>query len=190
MPIDPSQLRRTAKTRSWIIGAFNRLVLSRPYHRFGVNEVAKKAGVGRSTFYEHFKDKDEVLLHAVAPVLAMLAEAAAEQADLCKVAAVLDHVAQLPAKAHAMLTGPHRPELTHQLTDLIINRLQDEHTTRPIDHRIAQPIAHTQMALVIAWLESPPPQPSSHQQAAAIHHASRAILSQLTQPVGALPARN
>ena len=56
-----------------------------------VSDIACESDVGRSTFYEHFRDKDDVLRHSMAGLLNMLASAVEENCDVAKVQFVLDH---------------------------------------------------------------------------------------------------
>jgi AcrR family transcriptional regulator len=63
--------KRFRRTQSWIVQAFNELVFKRAYSSLRTD--SKRAGVGRSTFYEHFRDKDEVLVHSTSWIPAALA---------------------------------------------------------------------------------------------------------------------
>ena len=58
--------RRVERTRLAILRAFRDLVLTREYDAISVRDIAAAADVGRSTFYEHFDDKDDVFSKACA----------------------------------------------------------------------------------------------------------------------------
>lgn len=103
--------------------AFNRLVLGRRHETFSVGDVARGAGVGRSTFYEHFRDKDHVLRKSLVPILTPLADAAVQAGEPEKVRKVLDHVAQQGGRSIAMLNGPERVQIEQALSELIADRL-------------------------------------------------------------------
>ena len=51
------QDRRVARTRGAIVDSFNHLVRERPYESIQVPDILDEAGVGRSTFYEHFRNR-------------------------------------------------------------------------------------------------------------------------------------
>jgi len=53
---------RTRRTRMLLGDAFLRLIMEKPIEDITVQEVLDRAGVGRSTFYLHFRDKNDLLL--------------------------------------------------------------------------------------------------------------------------------
>lgn len=53
---------RTRRTRILLGDAFLRLIMERPIEDITVQDVLDRAGVGRSTFYLHFRDKNDLLL--------------------------------------------------------------------------------------------------------------------------------
>ena len=56
---------RVARTRDRLGDALIQLLLEKPFETITVQDVLDRAGVGRSTFYTHFKDKDDLLLSDV-----------------------------------------------------------------------------------------------------------------------------
>jgi AcrR family transcriptional regulator len=158
--IDP----RIQQTRSAIIGAFNELVLSMRYDEISVAEIITRAGVGRSTFYEHFRNKDETLKVSVTHVLTDLADAAMPPADsamkernIRRITAMLDHLRDNQQRARALLNGPSASAVTQVLADLIAERLrsvrQPRDATRALPTSLtSMQIAEAQLGLVRAWL--------------------------------------
>lgn len=57
MPMD----RRRRKTRTAIFSAFEGLLAERPYASITVRQIIERADVGRTTFYDNFETKDDLL---------------------------------------------------------------------------------------------------------------------------------
>ncbi|MBN9310326.1 MAG: TetR/AcrR family transcriptional regulator [Devosia sp.] len=53
--------RRVRKTREALYSAFVALIVERGYDAISVQDIIDAADVGRTTFYAHFKSKDELL---------------------------------------------------------------------------------------------------------------------------------
>ena len=53
---------RSRRTRMLLGDTFLRLILEQPIEDITVQDVLNRAGVGRSTFYLHFRDKNDLLL--------------------------------------------------------------------------------------------------------------------------------
>lgn len=143
-----------ARSRGWIVTAFNRLVLGRGYEALSVGEVSRRAGVGRSTFYEHFRDKDQLLRQALGPILQPLAEAAVGEGDRGRVRSSLEHIAAQRSQARAMLDGAPRQQVEQALADLILTRLAE--LAPAVDDKLrgleSARLAGSQIAVIRAWL--------------------------------------
>jgi len=57
--------RRVVRTRELLLDAFVSLLLERGYERMTVQDLLDRAGVGRATFYAHFRSKDDLLTSSV-----------------------------------------------------------------------------------------------------------------------------
>src|SRR6266540_3495800 len=53
--------RRVQKTRKLLQDALIELVVEKSYESVSIREILDRANVGRSTFYAHFQDKDQLL---------------------------------------------------------------------------------------------------------------------------------
>ena len=58
--------RRVGKTRRALKEALTDLILEQGYESVTVQDVIDRADVGRSTFYAHFLDKDDLLMAILA----------------------------------------------------------------------------------------------------------------------------
>lgn len=54
--------RRVQRTQNLLHQALASLVLEKDYDSISVKEILDRANVDRSTFYMHFRDKDELLV--------------------------------------------------------------------------------------------------------------------------------
>src|SRR6516162_298042 len=61
--------RRVQKTRALLHEALGSLIREKPYDEIAVKEILDRANVGRSTFYMHFQDKDDLLASGLYEVL-------------------------------------------------------------------------------------------------------------------------
>jgi AcrR family transcriptional regulator len=66
--------RRIQRTRQLLLDALLALVQERGFDSVTVQDVIDRANVGRSTFYAHFVDKEDLLVHAMDPFSAQLRE--------------------------------------------------------------------------------------------------------------------
>ena len=57
--------RRIQKTINLLQDALGSLIREKPYDEIVVQEILDRANVGRSTFYMHFRDKDELLISGI-----------------------------------------------------------------------------------------------------------------------------
>ena len=61
--------RRIQKTHDLLRGALTALIGEKPYDSIVVKEILDRANVGRSTFYMHFRDKDDLLVSGIHDML-------------------------------------------------------------------------------------------------------------------------
>jgi AcrR family transcriptional regulator len=57
--------RRVRRTRSALQDALISLILEKGYDTVTIEEITERADLGRTTFYLHFRAKEELLLHAI-----------------------------------------------------------------------------------------------------------------------------
>lgn len=53
--------RRVSRTKNIIFEAFNNLLMNKNYSKITIQEIIDEANIGRSTFYNHFETKDDLL---------------------------------------------------------------------------------------------------------------------------------
>ncbi len=150
--------RRTDRTRRTVIAAFNDLVLRRGFARVTVRDIITHADVGRSTFYEHFENKADVLEQSLAPIFAPLADVLSDGRANPRLQKVVEHFATRRKLALALLAGSTRPIVTGYLARLLEERLtSDRGTAAAVRPLVAAALAAAQIALLEAWLSAPAP---------------------------------
>jgi AcrR family transcriptional regulator len=143
------------KSRVALVEAFNELLLDENrYSDIRVGDILRKSEVGKSTFYEHFRDKDDLLIQSMAGILSILASTLDEQCDLSRLEGILDHFYQNAPLARGFVNSPSFRQVIRELGKMMEKKLPtDLNTTLPVS-LIALQIAEAQFGLVGAWLTS------------------------------------
>jgi AcrR family transcriptional regulator len=90
--------RRVRRTRELLRGALLSLIQEKGYDRITVQDIIDRADVGRSTFYAHYRDKDELLrsgfedIHAALVAEMDASAASAKGAFLQPMIVLFEHV--------------------------------------------------------------------------------------------------
>lgn len=151
--------RRTARTRSMSLKAFSELFLARGYEAVTVSDVAAHAGIGRSTLYEHFRTKDELLKASLDGPFSILARTAGPDPDLAPVQAVLRHIRAHAAVARLLLAQPLRSRIARVLADCITAHRRSRTMPQGIHVCAAElrtiALAEAQLAMIERWLFGP-----------------------------------
>ena len=75
----PKTDRRVRRTQQSLRDALIELMLEKAYDKITIQEIIDRANVGRATFYNHYRDKDDLLLRGVAELARDLEEEDSEQ---------------------------------------------------------------------------------------------------------------
>jgi AcrR family transcriptional regulator len=145
--------RRTQRTRKAISDAFVGLIFAKRYGAIRTAEIIEAAGVGRSTFYEHFRNKDEVLVAVIEPLFAPLADAAAGRGNLAALRLVLDHLWEQRAAGRLLFEPPLAAKLQRKLAAMIeVRSTSAGGTGGPPASLIATGAAASRLAMLRMWL--------------------------------------
>lgn len=135
----PSKDRRVRKTRTLLLEAMGALLHEKPYDAIALKEILHRANVGRSTFYAHFRDKDQLLSSALHDLLRRSPDAASRlpcpERVLRFSLPVLEHIdRQRRAGAAAGSSGMDRRgrALLHQQLEREIARLVTDEVERGV----------------------------------------------------------
>lgn len=143
--------RRTQRTRMAVFNALIGLIFTGRYDTIRTAHLIKAAGVGRSTFYEHFRNKDDVLISVIDPIFIPLAAAATGRGSHAAVKTMLDHVWEQRALARVIFEPPLLIKLQRKLAGMIEVRLQPASNMAP-PPLVAMGAAAGQLAILRMWL--------------------------------------
>jgi AcrR family transcriptional regulator len=73
--------RRIARTQKLLRDALHSLIRERDYDSIAVKEILDRANVGRSAFYTHFRDKDELLASSIYDILGSVPSSRSKAGD-------------------------------------------------------------------------------------------------------------
>lgn len=149
--------RRVRRTREAIGKAFARLVLSRRYDTIRTADIIAESGVGRSTFYEHFRGKDDILMQSIVHVFAPLADAAAGKPNPGFIHAVLTHFWEQRGFARILFATGMMPKMQRKLAGLISERLLEPPPGGAPKQMIAAGVAAAQLSMIQIWLSGEAP---------------------------------
>src|SRR5690349_15948716 len=107
--------RRVRRTRDKLGDAMIALLQERPFDAITVQDVLARAGVSRSAFYEHYRDKTDLLLSDAEEFFEAIATCLSRRGDTStRVAPVREffaHVAQEPRFYAAMVASGKFPDV-------------------------------------------------------------------------------
>ncbi len=174
--------RRIDRTRQALLNAFRDELLATGWQHLTVRKIVERANVGRSTFYEHFETKDDILCQSIDHVFRPLTETIGPTHSARRLQMVLEHFWQGRNLTRAMMASPARHVLIEHLASLFEETLQahadgaaDVPLTLPM---IAKYLAGQQLALLECWLESKSGC-SAASVASALHKFTNALVNSM-----------
>lgn len=97
--------RRVQKTTRSLVHAMVQLALEKRWQSITIQNILDRADVGRSTFYAHYRDKDDLLIKSFERMLVMLDSRLSDSPTdgrLAPVRELFEHVAEVSAFHRAM----------------------------------------------------------------------------------------
>jgi AcrR family transcriptional regulator len=105
--------RRSQRTQRLVFAAFTELVTEKHYDEISVQDILDRAGIGRTTFYSHYFDKDDVLETITEQLVELLMRQVAQSAARQRIVPSLDvfqHIAQSPDQHFRAFMRGHASE--------------------------------------------------------------------------------
>ena len=142
--------RRGRKTEVALRQALAELIHEKPYEDVVIKEILARADVGRSTFYAHYRDKEDLLFSGFQDVL-LSAQSAAEPGDLLWFSRpVLEHIEQERRTRKSSLDQRRRHSIHRHLYRSIADRIQTDVKTLRRHQRVAPRVPEGVLAKWIA----------------------------------------
>lgn len=159
--------RRVRKTRALLQRALQELILEKGYEAITIQDLLDRADVGRSTFYAHFRDKDDLLLSGFEILHAeldrvMAAAGAEREPSVSDIAQALFRHAEANRRAFRAIWGARSGEIVIRAARKYLKkRIRDEVEAlpqRPNDPAVGEAIvefkANALLSLLTWWLDS------------------------------------
>jgi AcrR family transcriptional regulator len=144
---------RKLRTRQAIHTAFLGMVLERRYYEIKIDDIVEHANIARSTFYEHFKSKDELLASSLEGPFSRLVNLLDDTTTNAALVDILEHFWRNRAMARGIFSGAIRKKVSVALADMIQKKL----ATQLIDRKLPLPLISIQLSEMMltpisAWL--------------------------------------
>lgn len=163
--------RQAQRTRKLLLKAFIELVDERGYDVITIQDIVDRANVGRTTFYSHYKSKDELLmsyheafLGEYRSILLHLHPLSRKEL-LCPetppaTISAYRHVDETRSRMHSIFYGKDGPLILRRIRDLSTREIEgnlravfsEADSAIPLD-LLANYLAGAQIALMQWWLE-------------------------------------
>lgn len=157
--------RRSRRTRQLLGDAFVELMLEKRYDDITMQDILDRADVGRSTFYAHFTDKENLLLSQIERVIRELGEYTARQGGMAHgilpSLELFRHVKEQRRLMQALVWGQGAELLSRsllqqmsQLIEMNLRSMSDEKNELVIPLAVAaQFVANTFLMLLRWWFD-------------------------------------
>jgi AcrR family transcriptional regulator len=164
------QDRRSQRTRRLVNTAMLELLFEKHYETITVQDILDRAGIGRSTFYTHFFDKEDVLTSIAEQMLEMFGQQLSQRKERRGIVPVLElfeHVQQHEQYFRAMLRG-YTGELFWEAAQTALSKTIEQALTTVYAENaspviswvvIAQYLTGSVLTLLKWWLKAEMPYP-------------------------------
>ena len=185
----PRSDRRVLRTREALRGALLELMVERGWDEIDIQSLCERANIGRSTFYLHYPNKEELLKGSFGDLRFAL-HAQAQRSGACPpdqlafVGGLIEHVHEQQQVFRAMLGRRSGHFVQDRFRELLVELVSDERPTGAKrawqSHAVAHYLAGALFQLLTWWLGASRPQ--RPQDIEALFHAlSRPILQAAKQ---------
>ncbi len=185
--------RRVQRTRDLLQKALIELINERGYDAITIQEIVDRANVGRTTFYEHYNSKDDLLMSCHEAIVSQFQSGLLYPHPLSReellspeappgMISAYRHLEEARARLYPIFQGRDGPLILRRIRDLSAQEIEANlraafagaDSILPLDV-LATYLAGAQIALMQWWLEKRQPH-TSETLAQALHHLQRAAI--------------
>jgi AcrR family transcriptional regulator len=165
--------RRVQRTRSLLHEALVTLLHQQSYEKIAVQDILDQANIGRSTFYTHFRDKDDLLIEGLRDIIRSIETVKSPSSTKWPEALIWfslpgsEHVEER-RRASRLKIGPHwRMVLHQQLQRILVEAITRQVKQCTVAHRksfgqipselLVEHIASTFTLVLNWWVEQKEP---------------------------------
>lgn len=153
--------RRSQRTQHLVSEAFVQLLREKGYSAITVSDIIERADIGRSTFYSHYRDKDDLFVSELDRVIEVLGSRVPEQEEVpfFPSLGLFHHVGEEYELYKALLWTPGIDLLVKHLQTSLSHRIEEGLQKSESDFNIPLPIlasfiAGSFLTLLKWWLEN------------------------------------
>jgi AcrR family transcriptional regulator len=149
--------RRIQRTRESLHRALIDILIEQPYDSINVQHILDRANVGRSTFYTHFKDKEDLLVSGVDNLHAFLGARRKSGDAIGFSLAMFEHAYEFRKVYRALVLTPVWPRVRQRIQDVLADLIRRE--SRPLRHSKVPPelfvhyVASTFLSVLTWWID-------------------------------------
>lgn len=153
--------RRSQRTRHLLSQAFVELLREKGYSAITVSDIIDRADIGRSTFYSHYRDKDDLFVNELDRVIEALGHQFPEQEEMpfFPSLGLFRHVGEQYELYKALLWTPGIDLLIKHMQTSLSHRVEQGLQERKLEYKVPVPImasfiAGSFLTLLKWWLEN------------------------------------
>lgn len=182
---EPTGDRRVRRTRFALAHALMTLIIEKGYDAVTVQDIIDRADVGRSTFYAHFRHKDDLLQFNIGNLRSWLTAASHDERPKRPFAfslPLLQHVEGQHELYRALTSRRGGAAVLQWFSEMATELVRDDLRDQPLPphvplDEVAAFIAGGFLALMTAWLEGGSTRRPEQVDAAFHHMAAHALRS-------------
>lgn len=156
--------RQSLRTRQILADSLMNLLLEKPYASITIQEILDRANVGRSTFYSHFYDKEDLLVSSLEHVFEMLNQqliSGIGENNILPSLGLFQHVEQNYKLYKAIVRGNCEDLLLEKAKNYLYTMLEERFSSLDLDYHIPEIplpvlmtyVVNTLITLLKWWLD-------------------------------------